>query len=144
MLNIWKTPQVDTLLEEADRLMRSALVETPAQRWAQHVGAPATDIEETANEYVLTLDLPGHSPDSVNVKVDGDTLTVQSERKHAAGDRRPLRNERAFGVFARSFVLPDTVDASKCDAKLEQGVLTITLGKREEAKPRTISIKVQG
>lgn len=74
--------------------------------------------------------------------MEGDTLTIQAERKAPNGDATFLLRERAAGHTARSFVLPNTVDGSKCEAKYEQGVLRLTLPRREEARPRTIDVKV--
>lgn len=107
--------------------------------------APAADIVETESELQVKVDLPGHDPKSVQVKLEGDTLTIQSERKEEKQSKGEsyLRTERSYGVFARSFVLPDTVDGQKCEARYEHGVLTVTLPKREEAKPRSVEIKVQ-
>jgi HSP20 family protein len=99
------------------------------------------DIAETENEFLVSVDLPGYDPKSLQVKLEADTLTIQAERK--PGPNSYVRNERHSGVFARSFVLPNTIDNSKCQASLEHGVLTVTLPKREEAKPRVIDIKVQ-
>jgi len=77
--------------------------------------------------------------------VEGDVLTVRAAReepRRSAGSW--LRRERAVGQVARSFVLPATVDGARCSATYEHGVLTLTLPKREEAKPRTITVQVQG
>lgn len=107
--------------------------------------APAADIVETEDAIEVKMDLPGHDPKQIQVKLEGDTLTIQSERKYEKQDKGSsfLRSERGYGVFARSFVLPSTVDAKKCEARYEHGVLTVSLPKREEAKPRSIDIKVQ-
>lgn len=107
--------------------------------------APPADVVETQGAIEVTVDLPGHDPKSVEVKLEKGVLTIQSERKQerrAEGDG-VLRAERSFGQFVRSFELPDTVDPQKVEAKFEHGVLTVTLPKREETKPRTISVKVQ-
>ena len=92
----------------------------------------------------LLIDLPGHDPKAVQVKLENDTLTVRSERRRPQEDRTfgYVRAERVHGAFERAFVLPRSVDATKCEAKFENGVLTLTLPKREEAKPRSIAIKV--
>lgn len=107
--------------------------------------APATDIYETESGVTLQVDLPGHDPKSIEVKVEKGVLTLRSERKSddkAKDNARRL--ERNFGVYTRSFKLPDTVDATNVDARYENGVLTLTLPRKEEAKPRVIEVKVQG
>jgi HSP20 family protein len=117
----------------------------PAGWVNQSTYLPAADVLETENEVLLKMDLPGHQPESLQIKLEGDTLTVQSERKQQVypQQHRYLQSERSCGVFARSFVLPDTVDSGRCEARYEHGVLTVTLPKREEAKPKTIEIKVR-
>ena len=109
------------------------------------LGMPQTDIVETESELQLKVDLPGHDPKSIQVKLEGDTLTLQSERKSERQQKAAhyLRSERSYGSFARSFVLPSTVDGSKCQAAYEHGVLTLTMPKREEAKPRAIEVQVR-
>lgn len=107
--------------------------------------APATDIYETESGVTLQVDLPGHDPKSIEVKVEKGVLTLRSERKADEKVKESARRlERGFGVYARSFKLPETVDASNVDARYENGVLTLTLPRKEEARPRVIEVKVQG
>jgi len=123
----------------------SELSFTAPWRAVSALGMPQTDILETESELQLRVDLPGHDPKSIQVKLEGDTLTLQSERQAESQQKGSnyLRTERTFGAFARSFVLPSTVDGSKCQAAYEHGVLTLTMPKREEAKPRAIEIQVR-
>src|SRR5688572_818302 len=80
--------------------------------------APATDIYETEAGLTLQVDLPGHDAKSIEVKVDKGVLTLRSERKAPEGTKENARRlERGFGVYTRSFKLPDTVDASNVDAR---------------------------
>ncbi|MBN1203696.1 MAG: Hsp20/alpha crystallin family protein [Myxococcaceae bacterium] len=107
--------------------------------------APATDIYETATGVTLQVDLPGHDPKTIEVKVEKGVLTIRSERKaDPAAKESARRLERGFGVYTRSFKLPDTVDASNVGARYENGVLTLALPRKEEARPRVIEVKVQG
>lgn len=104
---------------------------------------PAADIVETEKAIEVRVDLPGHSPKDIQVKLEGDTLTIQSERKQekeTKGDNY-LRNERTYGMFSRSFVLPSSVDGSQPEARYVNGVLTVTLPKSEAARPRFIEVK---
>lgn len=109
-----------------------------------HAFAVPADILETEDELRLQLDLPGHRAADVKIQFENGALTVESERKAtpAADKETYLRHERAYGVVRRSFVLPDTVDGEKIEAKLDGGVLTVRLPKKEESKPKVISVKV--
>jgi HSP20 family protein len=106
--------------------------------------APPTDIYETEAGVTLQVDLPGHDPKAIEVKVEKSVLTIRSERKaDPAAKDSARRLERGFGVYTRSFTLPDTVDAQKVEARYENGVLTLSLPRKEESKPRVIEVKVQ-
>ncbi|HML23322.1 MAG TPA: Hsp20/alpha crystallin family protein [Aggregatilinea sp.] len=104
--------------------------------------APAMDVVENENSVTIRVDLPGIDPDKVNVEVEGDTLTISGEMGDTIekeGERYHYR-ERSFGSFKRSLRLPDYVNAEKADANFKNGVLNLTLPKREESKPRRIQI----
>ena len=118
----------------------------PRGQWAAVAQyAPAADVLENQNEIKVKVDLPGHDPKSVQVKLEDGVLTIQSERKQERQEQQEgvLRAERSYGAFARSFSLPDTVDPQRVEARFDNGVLTVTLPKREETKPRAIEVKVQ-
>jgi HSP20 family protein len=142
-------PALDELFREADNLFRSAIFNDLAPvkgTWSAATPfLPAADVLENAQEIQVRVDLPGHDPKDLQVKVEDGTLSIQSERKQEQG--RPegdyLRSERSYGAFARSFALPATVDPSKVEARYENGVLTVTLPKREEAKPKKITVAVK-
>jgi HSP20 family protein len=102
-----------------------------------------TDVLETENAIQVKVDLPGHSLEEIEVHLEGDTLTIRAERKAEKVEGKLLRSERFYGVYSRTFVLPDSVDGSKPEAQYAQGVLTVTLPKREEAKPRLIKVEVK-
>jgi HSP20 family protein len=115
------------------------LLSEPASRpWV-----PAVDILETENELVLRADLPGVDMSNVEIQVENSTLTLKGERRFEKTDKQGYhRIERNFGAFARYFSLPDTVDSEKVRADYRSGVLTITLPKKEVAKPRSVRIEV--
>jgi len=120
----------------------------PALGWAAQVQAPrvpAADVLETADEIVVEVELPGHKEDELQIKVDGDVLTIEAERKAERVQKGESyhRSERALGKYARSFTLPANVDSSRTVANYEAGVLRIKLPKREEAKPRTIPVNAK-
>lgn len=106
---------------------------------------PAVDIFETSkHEIVINAELPGLKREDIDIRVENNTLTIRGERKHQAEVKQEHyhRVERAYGSFSRSFALPSTVDAEKVAANFLDGVLTITLPMREEAKPRQIQVQV--
>lgn len=106
---------------------------------------PAVDIFETEkHDLVLRAELPGMSRDDIEVTVENGTVIIKGEKKfdQAVKEEQYRRIERAYGAFHRSFTLPNTVDASKVAAEYRNGVLTVTLPFKEEAKPRTINVEV--
>jgi HSP20 family protein len=108
---------------------------------------PAVDIfENEKKELVLKAELPDVSKDDVSVTVENNTLTLSGERKFDSEVKKEQyhRIERSYGSFSRSFTLPATVDTGKIAADFKNGVLTIRLPFREEAKPRAIAIDVAG
>ena len=105
---------------------------------------PAVDIYEHDGKLVLKAELPDMRRDDIDVSVENSTLTIRGARKldHDIKQESVHRIERAYGSFVRSFSLPNTVDPAKIGAEYKNGVLTITLPYREEAKPRQINIEV--
>ena len=105
---------------------------------------PPMDIYETGDSLVLKAELPGINPDDVEIRVEDSTLYLKGERKfekEVKGENLH-RVERSYGTFTRSFALPNTIDAGKVKAEYQNGILTLTMPKREEAKPRAIKINV--
>jgi HSP20 family protein len=112
--------------------------ETGARGWA-----PAVDIYETDHDLVLKAELPGVDPKDVEARVEDGTLYLKGERKleKEAKEENYHRVERSYGSFVRTFALPRSVDSEKVSAQYQDGILTLTMPKREEAKPRTIKIQ---
>jgi len=110
--------------------------------------APPVDIYETENELVLKADLPDVDLEDIDVRVENQTLTIAGERKFEApqqdgdGNKGYHRIERSYGNFVRSFGVPQTFDTEKIAAAFKNGVLTVTLPKKEAAKPRQIKVEV--
>lgn len=105
----------------------------------------AVDVREDADHVYVEAELPGFRKDDVDITLENNTLSIAAERKEEQkqGDGKKgdmLLNERRYTRFLRSFTLPHTVDESKVQAKLADGVLTITLDKREETKPRKVQV----
>ncbi len=105
--------------------------------------SPRANIEETESAYLLNFDLPGVKKEDLKIDVHGRTFSLSGERKHQseADERGFKRYECVVGKFTRSFTLPVGVDASKVEAVLADGVLSVTVPKSEAEKPRTIAIK---
>jgi HSP20 family protein len=109
-----------------------------AQAWT-----PAVDIYETDRDLTLKAELPGVDPKDVEARVEDGTLYLKGERKleKETKEKNYHRVERAYGSFMRSFELPSSVDADKVSAEFKDGVLTLTMPKKEEAKPKTVKIQ---
>ena len=106
---------------------------------------PAVDIFESENhDLVLKAELPGMNREDIEVTVENSTLALKGTKAFNAEvkEENYRRIERSYGTFHRSFNLPNTVDASKVSAEYRNGVLTVKLPFREEAKPRTINVEV--
>jgi len=106
---------------------------------------PAVDIAEQENEYLVKVELPGVNKDDVKITVDNNILTIRGEKKQdqEAKDDNYYRVERNYGSFLRTFRLPSSVHADKIDAVYKDGILTVTVPKSEEAKPKQIEVKVK-
>lgn len=127
------------LESQLDRIFNGNTARTTSGVWA-----PPVDIYETADAYVLHADLPGVTKEEIEVQVVENQIAIRGTRKlgHTVEDKGYRRFERAEGRFERSFRIREGIDASKVEAKYENGVLTVTLPKPEEAKPRQIEVKV--
>jgi HSP20 family protein len=106
--------------------------------------SPAVDILETENDLIFKVDAAGVNLKDIDIQIENGTLTLKGERKFEKDDKVKgyHRIERSYGAFARSFTLPDTVNAENVHADYAQGVLTVTLPKQERAKPRAIKVNV--
>ena len=106
--------------------------------------APVVDIYEQGGDIVLKAELPGVDPKDTDIRVENNTLTLRGERKLDNEIKRESyhRVERAYGTFSRSFTLPSVVDTEKIKAEYRDGVLRVILPKREEAKPKQITVTV--
>ncbi|MBY0503535.1 MAG: Hsp20/alpha crystallin family protein [Bryobacteraceae bacterium] len=102
------------------------------------------DVIETEHSIVLKADLPGVPQDQIEVKFENGALSIKGERKFAEDVKQPgfRRIERGYGSFARHYTLPDTLDVEHVKADYRNGELTITLPKKEAAKPRTIPVVI--
>ena len=105
---------------------------------------PAVDVYEDEQQVVLKLEVPGVKMEDLDIRLENQRLTVKGERRFEADEKAENfhRIERRFGSFVRSFTLPQTVDVDAVNAAYDAGVLTITLAKKAEAKPRQIKIEL--
>lgn len=136
-----------TLQDEMNRLFSSTFTRGGSDE--QMFGGnwtPSVDIFENKDNIVLEAELPGLKPEDVNISIENNVLTISGERKFEKKDEGDNfhRVERGYGSFTRSFTLPPTVSAENATAEFENGILHLTLAKREEAKPRRIEIKGSG
>ena len=137
-----------TLREAMDRLFDDAFTRPFSLLreggWSG-VSAPAIDMYQTDNEVVVKATIPGFKADQVQINLNGDVLTVKGEARQE--DERQERSwhirEQRFGTFERSVALPTAVKTDKAEAVFENGILTITLPKADEVKPKTINIKAK-
>ena len=106
--------------------------------------SPSVDIYETEHELVVKADLPEIDPKDLDIRVENNILTIRGERKfeNQVKEDKYLRVERSYGSFARSFTLANTVNAEAIKADYQTGVLTLSIPKREEAKPKQIKVNV--
>ncbi|MEO5332698.1 MAG: Hsp20/alpha crystallin family protein [Magnetococcus sp. YQC-5] len=132
---------IRTLQNEINRLFERDMDESSGQmtQWPMRV-----DILEDASHILIKADLPGIEQKDIHVNVDNGRLTISGERKFddEAHKDNYHRVERVYGRFSRTFQLPNTTDASNIKAAYKNGVLEVTLPKREEAKPRAIQVQV--
>lgn len=105
---------------------------------------PAVDIYEDAQKVVVKVEAPGIKQDDLDVRVENNTLTIKGERKFEAEEKEENfhRIERRYGSFVRSFSVPQTVDTESVSANYDAGVLTVTLAKKAEAKPKQVKIGI--
>jgi HSP20 family protein len=136
----WK--EFSTLSGRLNRLLGDA----PREDGGDFLGSwsPAVDIFDKGNEVVINAELPGINKEDIDVRVENNILTIRGkkEQKEEVKEEGYFRSERLYGSFSRSFSLPSTVEASRIAAQYRDGVLTLSIPKAEEAKPRQIEVKI--
>jgi HSP20 family protein len=105
--------------------------------------APALDVVEDDKSYIVSVELPGAKKEDVNVECHDNVLTIRGEKRSEREEKKEQRRwtERTYGSFSRSFTLPSDTDPERVQASFKDGVLTVTLSKSQEAKPRVVHIK---
>jgi HSP20 family protein len=139
--NLTTVDPFSLLQTRLNRLFEPFAEETfPLTTWV-----PACDIYETPREIVVKAELPGLKKEEVSVSIENNVLMIGGERKFEEEVKRENfhRVERTYGEFLRSFTLPTFIDTTKILAEFKDGLLRVTLPKREEAKPKQIEVKVK-
>ncbi len=114
------------------------------ENWSMRAWAPKCDIFETDHEIVVKIELPDVKREDIKVSLENGLLTIRGERRFEEETKRESyhRVERSYGEFRRSFTLPDFADPGKVNAEYKDGILRVTVAKREEVKPKQIDVKV--
>ncbi len=134
--------EVSRLRDEMDRLWEGFFGRGPMRPLAQE-WIPAVDISDTADKVTVKVEVPGMDAKDIEISLSGDILTIRGEKKTEKEEKREnfYLAERSYGSFARSLRLPTEVQGDKIEASYKHGVLTITCPKKEEVKPKQITIK---
>lgn len=132
------------LREAMDRLFEESFVRPPRRELPPAAeGTLALDVYQTEESAVVKTSVPGVKPDEIDITISGNMLTISGETKEEqeVKEENYLRRERRLGSFSRSVVLPDGLEPDKAEASFEDGVLTLTIPKAPEAKPKVIKVK---
>ena len=142
-INRFEPFRTHSLQDQISRLFNEAF-DRSADESSITTWAPAVDIFETEQELVVKADLPDIKPEELDIRVENNILTIRGERKFEkkVNENNYLRVERSYGSFSRSFSLANTVNSEAIKAEYKNGVLTLTIPKREEAKPKQIKVNV--
>ncbi len=136
--------EVSRLRREMDRLWEDFFGPGPRapRPWAEE-WAPAVDVAETPDKLTVKAEVPGIDPKNIDISLVGDVLTIKGEKKSEREETKENYHlvERSYGSFSRAIRLPAAVNADKIEARYEKGVLSITCPKKEEVKPKAITIK---
>jgi HSP20 family protein len=147
-LAMYRPNTIQNALCDFDRYFESFFgdsILSPAARMLNHI--PAVDVQETANGYVMEMELPGYDEKNIEVHVDGSNLTISSRDEDAREEKKNNENagtyilrERKSNSFSRSFKLPENADPEAVSAAFKNGILSLNIKKRAEAQKRTIQI----
>ncbi len=131
------------LQSEMNELFRDFLDDDAGSRGNGWIAAPAVDLAETPDAFVLRAELPGMDSKDLDIQVTGDLLSISGEKREEdqRKDAQVHFSERRFGRWQRAFRLPTSADAGRVEARMTNGVLEVTVGKRAEAKPQRIAVK---
>ena len=137
--------ELSSLQNRMNRLLRDQFTsQSPEEALTTTTFAPPVDIYEDEHSINLKMEVPGIDEEDIDVRIEDNTLIVQGERKFEKEEKEEnfRRIERQYGSFTRTFMLPSSVDPSQVSANYDKGVLTISLAKKAEAKPKQIKVNV--
>jgi len=137
--------ELRTMQDQMNRMLDMAWNREFGEELKEGVWQPPVDIYEDEQSVVIKAEVPDVDQKDIEVRIENNTLTLKGERKHSSEIKKEnyYRVERYFGQFQRSFSLPQSINQDKVQATCEKGILTITLPKREEVKPKQISVEVK-
>jgi HSP20 family protein len=147
--NWWSDPffELENIQKQMNQLFDFSLSRGPGGDTTLLGGqwAPAVDVYDSKDNLLVKADLPGLTKDEIEVSIQENHLVLKGEKKkdHEIKEENYFKTERYYGSFFRTIPLPSEIDAAKVEAKYQDGVLTLTLPKKEEAKPKQITINVQ-
>ncbi len=129
--------------DDIDRLFNRKLAVSPTRKGGDTDWYPKVDIHEDKEAYHFDLEVPGMDKSMLDIKIEDNVLTIKGERKREEEkkEKNYYRVEREYGTFSRSFWLPETADPGRVNAEYKNGMLFVTIGRRETAKPKQIEIK---
>src|SRR5947208_8047093 len=144
-MNRWEPSRGATTLQEQLNRVLGDMLERAGDESNLTPWAPAVDIFETEHQLVVKADLPDVNPQDLDIRVENNILTIRGERKfeNEVNEENYLRVERSYGSFSRSFSLANSVKSDAIKADYQNGVLTLSIPKREEAKPKQIKVNVE-
>ena len=137
--------ELRTMQDQMNRMLDLAWSREFGEELKEGVWQPPVDIYEDEQSVVIKAEIPDVDQKDIDIKIENNTLTLRGERKHSSEVKKEnyYRVERYFGQFQRSFSLPQSIDQEKVQASCDKGILTITLPKKAETKPKQISIEVK-
>ena len=136
--------EIDRFKQQMDRMFDNFFGSETDVSEASAMWYPSVDIKETKDDFVLMAEVPGMSKDDIKINISENTLTIRGEKREEKKeeDHNYHRVERRYGKFQRSFTLPTQIQGNKVKAAYKDGILTITMPKKEEVKPKEIPITV--
>ncbi len=142
LASLARFPMFQNLFADYENLLRDTGFTRPLE--ASGALVPVADVAETAKSIEIHMDMPGFKGDQIDVKMEGDVLTVSAERTAEKDEQGKnwVRTERSWGKYLRSFTLPSTVSGSTPEAHYKNGVLEISLAKKPEVQPKAVKVKV--